>query len=62
MTLACQAVLELLRPQIDWAYVDAHSDFDSVMPSEVRDVETRIAAKGGALKRSNLGRMNVERT
>lgn len=60
MTSACQVLLHLLRPQIDWAYVDAHSDFDSVMPPEVREAETQIAAKGEARKRSNLGRMNVE--
>ena len=60
MALACDVLLELLRPQVQWLQVDAYSDFDDVMPADVREVEDWIAARGESRRRSNLGRMGVE--
>lgn len=60
MTLACDVLLELLRPQVQSLQVDAYSDHDDVMPAKVREVEDWIAARGEARPRSNLGRMGVE--
>lgn len=58
-TTACVAILEVLRPVLRVALVDAYTDYENQMPPDVAEAQRWLRQQGSKQHRGDAG-MNVE--